>query len=757
MPQQQPSPERMNESSSPSARKKHRPSAVGSGMKRVVVIGAGFAGLSAARTILGSAGDRVEVILLEAGSDVGGRARRGKLPSGAPVEMGSTWFHGICGNPLYEIAVWEGLVRDWRGDPGLRKHSINWKVDFSRPHCPTALTGHLKEIAEEALQSYQEGAMELSGDQPAYESSVGAFLRRKFDEAVLSHNFSPEELAVFAESWLFREKQQCSFDGFFTTDDVSTIFPWEFETLDGPNMPSPGGFQAIAQSLASTLDVRFEHRVTSIEWGTGGVSITCSNGFELEADAVLVTVSIGVLQAHHRTLFQPPLPEWKQAALNAVRLGVADKIFLEWEFDPSYQPADSSATAAAAAIAATPSIPASGTGTGTGSALGTGTPLLSQGLGQGATGVNAAPPSPQNSHTSDESQLKAKADTVYQDPWNVGRRGVVEEGDVVAACAAVEVAMAVPAEGGQDASCSSGSLVSSGATFPTAAASHDAAMAVDSHQRSALSARPRRARRKEEILSHALMWPVHQPMLLGTAGMSAVPPGPGPLGPSHPHEIPPDIPGWLYGLHAVRFRPGPCFIQPSEEEQFREHQRLGLTSGQEPPAPGPVNPSAVMWITGAAALEMERLSCDEVAKGIVKMFELFPSVPLPAGVKGPPRVVRTQWGTDENFLGSYSYLRSNVEDGEAVDMIAEPLTDKSGMPVVMFAGEATHRHFMGTVHGAYMSGFREAQRFLAAMEQQEAMLAWSTAGVGSGSQCQSSHPHISEAAGNPQSQGSELS
>lgn len=48
---------------------------------------------------------------------------------------------------------------------------------------------------------------------------------------------------MFAESWLFREKQQCSFDGFFATDDVSATFPWEFETLDGPNMPVPGGFQ----------------------------------------------------------------------------------------------------------------------------------------------------------------------------------------------------------------------------------------------------------------------------------------------------------------------------------------------------------------------------------------------------------------------------------------------------------------------------------------------------------------------------------
>mmetsp|Transcript_6033 Transcript_6033/g.18610 ORF Transcript_6033/g.18610 Transcript_6033/m.18610 type:complete len:104 (+) Transcript_6033:1197-1508(+) len=36
----------------------------------------------------------------------------------------------------------------------------------------------------------------------------------------------------------------------------------------------------------------------------------------------------------------------------------------------------------------------------------------------------------------------------------------------------------------------------------------------------------------------------------------------------------------------------------------------------------------------------------------------------------------------------------------------------AGVPVVMFAGEATHRHYMGTVHGAFMSGYREANRYL---------------------------------------------
>ena len=124
---------------------------------------------------------------------------------------------------------------------------------------------------------------------------------------------------------------------------------------------------------------------------------------------------------------------------------------------------------------------------------------------------------------------------------------------------------------------------------------------------------------------------------------------------------------------------------------------------------------------------MEDLSDEEVQAGIVQLLRTFPAVPLPPGARLPPRVVRTRWGRDELFRGSYSYLRAGLDDGEAIDAIAQPLFSEDGtMPVVMFAGEATHRQHPGTAHGAYLSGFREANRFLAALEQQEQIASWSS-------------------------------
>ncbi len=41
------------------------------------------------------------------------------------------------------------------------------------------------------------------------------------------------------------------------------------------------------------------------------------------------------LQAQHRQLFDPPLPPWKAEALSAIRIGVADKLFVEFEIEPA--------------------------------------------------------------------------------------------------------------------------------------------------------------------------------------------------------------------------------------------------------------------------------------------------------------------------------------------------------------------------------------------------------------------------------------
>ena len=58
----------------------------------------------------------------------------------------------------------------------------------------------------------------------------------------------------------------------------------------------PCGYGAIAEHFAEGLDIRFGHRLERICYDAAGVRLVCTDGSELSADAVIVTVSLGVLK-----------------------------------------------------------------------------------------------------------------------------------------------------------------------------------------------------------------------------------------------------------------------------------------------------------------------------------------------------------------------------------------------------------------------------------------------------------------------------
>lgn len=76
----------------------------------VVIIGAGFAGLAAARTIRSQDNEHHRIIVLEGGQTVGGRANTQDVQGLGRVEFGATYFHGLEGHPLYDAACQSGLM-----------------------------------------------------------------------------------------------------------------------------------------------------------------------------------------------------------------------------------------------------------------------------------------------------------------------------------------------------------------------------------------------------------------------------------------------------------------------------------------------------------------------------------------------------------------------------------------------------------------------------------------------------------------------
>jgi monoamine oxidase len=133
------------------------------------------------------------------------------------------------------------------------------------------------------------------------------------------------------------------------------------------------------------------------------------------------------------------------------------------------------------------------------------------------------------------------------------------------------------------------------------------------------------------------------------------------------------------------------------------HDMLGI-AGRNPPVSDLVDgsrftdvPLLVGLRGGANALVRERDPDDLTVGQVLTALR----APEPVGV------LVTRWAADPFARGSYSFLAvgAGPDDQEA---LAAPVGDR-----LAFAGEATHSEFFATVHGAYLSGLREADRILA--------------------------------------------
>ncbi|KAJ3051101.1 hypothetical protein HK097_007926 [Rhizophlyctis rosea] len=127
--------------------------------------------------------------------------------------------------------------------------------------------------------------------------------------------------------------------------DRTSLQHWDqddgFE-FGGDHAMVKGGYGQLPHAYAFTgtpLDIRFgkvaetisvlpvEESTNEAEVPKGMVKIGCRDGSEFECDAVVVTVPLGVLK-NRQVTFDPPLPIWKQTAINNLEMGLFNKLVL---------------------------------------------------------------------------------------------------------------------------------------------------------------------------------------------------------------------------------------------------------------------------------------------------------------------------------------------------------------------------------------------------------------------------------------------
>jgi monoamine oxidase len=271
---------------------------------RVVVVGAGIAGLTAAAELRRGG---VEVVVLEARDRIGGRTWTAPLGPGV-VDLGAAWVHGPLGNPVTDALAAAGIDAPNEG-PFWSRMAV-WADGWLDAPEATALTAAMMADWDPAEAGERSGS-------DSFADGVDWFLAER------GYAGRVAELARFSLLWVAGALEVGA-----PPDRISLAGVAAYDEPLGGNLVPVGGYGALVDSLAAGLDVRLGTAVERIEHGRDGVRVH-AGGDSFAADRAVVTVPLGVLQ-QGSPAFDPPLGERHAASIGRLAMATLEKVALRF-------------------------------------------------------------------------------------------------------------------------------------------------------------------------------------------------------------------------------------------------------------------------------------------------------------------------------------------------------------------------------------------------------------------------------------------
>jgi len=266
----------------------------------VVVVGAGMAGVTAARALVAMG---AQVIVLEASQRIGGRVCTIRDFTEGAVEAGAEFIHGVNAATWTDARAaglrfqavpyvrnsWFSLAGSTRWLPVHLAHPGVWRSLTILVALRRAAAGDLSAASFIRAQGYQGRALELA------QLTVTAHLPGSTEQIGVA--------GLVADGVLHLER--------------------------GLNHRVLDGYDHVPRHIAAGLDIRFGQRVTAIAWGPDGAEVTVAGSGRVAARAAICSVPHGVL-ASGTLQFDPELPESKAEAIGRIRTGAVAKVLLRF-------------------------------------------------------------------------------------------------------------------------------------------------------------------------------------------------------------------------------------------------------------------------------------------------------------------------------------------------------------------------------------------------------------------------------------------